>query len=171
MANAVFVLDLRCLCTLSYKTDQQRLERRLNVVGELPAPGGPIKIMRIEPAEEAELPPLPDNLASSSATRDSSLWTKSFRSLTTWSGIGAIVPRNVDNQEGVGEDRRMARCGEENIGAQWTGRWEMKMEDELRVEVRLEATAAHRPWSAAPAAIRKNKAKRRGRIAIEVAYT
>jgi hypothetical protein len=59
----------------------------------LPAPGGPIKIIRTLSCCADELPPWPDNRPSSSAMRCSSLWTVLLSSSTTVSVMGAIEPR------------------------------------------------------------------------------
>ena len=90
MADAVFVFDIGCLGSFAFiKTISQYGPSRCTLSS--PAPGGPIRIMRIASVVDLDFDPSSWKRASSCRTRDSSLWTRSFRSCTVSSLIGAIL--------------------------------------------------------------------------------
>lgn len=90
MADAVLVLDsgglrsFACPELVSWRVEAH------GDVGNLPAPGGPMRIIRIDSALGCLLPPA-SSRCSSSHILDSSLCTWSFKFETMSSVIGAIV--------------------------------------------------------------------------------
>ena len=95
MASTVFILNLWCLRTLAYTKGKLQSGQASWLVGDIPAPGGPIKIMRMDwigffEVLVGEDPSLCPSLASNCCTRDSSLWIVSRRASTVSSVIGAI---------------------------------------------------------------------------------
>jgi hypothetical protein len=109
MADAVLVLDFWCLSTLPCKTCCQQLNKLFfAAASDSPAPGGPIKIIRIDSETVFGLFPPSPSLCSSWCTRASSLWTRSLRSETVLSVMGAMMKKSKRRgpDQGLQEKRR-----------------------------------------------------------------
>lgn len=81
-----------CLYDISQFT-----RRSAGELGNLPAPGGPMRIIRIESALGCLLPPA-SSRCSSSHILDSSLCTWSFKVETMSSVMGAIVSERLEEK-------------------------------------------------------------------------
>jgi hypothetical protein len=99
MADTVFVLNFRCLGSLACKAYWQSTCDSDMGFPSLPAPGGPIKIIRIDCEGVLEFVPSPPSRSSSCRTRVSSFATRSFRSVTVSSLIGAMLRKGVGEKE------------------------------------------------------------------------
>ena len=92
MASTVLVLDPRCLRAFAYPRVLAHHDCDCRGQhGLSPAPGGPIKIMRMLLEEDGAGAACPDSLCSSSTMRFSSRETNCLRSSTAVSVMGAIV--------------------------------------------------------------------------------
>jgi hypothetical protein len=113
MTDTVLVLDQWCLSTLPCKKHDVSICRIsvLECLGS-PAPGGPIKIIRIESEGDFGFFPPSPSLVSSWCTRASSLWTRSLRSETVLSVMGAMGKsrRGRGPDQGLDEEREKSKA-------------------------------------------------------------
>jgi hypothetical protein len=130
MADTVFVLDLGCLRALSYARLSAICKNHEVGFHHVPAPGGPIRIIRMLPVSLLELLLLPSSLVSSSDMRFSSLCTSALRSATALSVMGAIA--GCCGEGTVGEvDGWDEQVMEERDAQRWKVNWEVCGRDYL----------------------------------------